>query len=223
MSGIQYTRERLLEAAACCSDIHEVVAFFGAKPYRNLHRHLYKRFEDFGIDVSHFPRRRRGHAYPRPTSEELRRAVAGAISRASALRALGKPNNGRCRALFQQWIVEEQLDTSHFLGQAHQRGRPSSTAKSAEEILVQHHGKRRTHTPLLRRALREAGVPEACDRCGVGPEWLGKPMTLEVDHISGDWSDDRRENLRLLCPNCHAVTSTWCRGGRRRQSPPGAQ
>jgi predicted HNH restriction endonuclease len=39
-------------------------------------------------------------------------------------------------------------------------------------------------------------------------------MTLEVDHLNGDRSDDRLDNLRLLCPNCHAVTGTWCRGGR---------
>lgn len=218
MSGGQrYSQERLTEAATRCSNIREVVAFLDAQPYRNLHQHLYKRFDHFGIDISHFPRRR-GQPHPKPTAEELRRAVEGAVSIAEALRALGIPGSGQYRALFHHWIAEGRLDTSHFKGQAHNRGRPSSMRRSAADVLVQHHGKRRTKTSLLRRALHEVGVPEACDRCGVGPEWQGKPMTLEVDHISGDWSDDRQENLRLLCPNCHAITSTWCRGGDRRFS-----
>ncbi len=44
-------------------------------------------------------------------------------------------------------------------------------------------------------------IPE----CGV-TEWLGKPLTLHVDHTNGDSSNDHPTNLRLLCPNCHYQT-----------------
>ncbi|MFJ4584386.1 HNH endonuclease [Streptomyces echinatus] len=175
----------------------EVIAYLGTEPYAKLDRHLLRRFAHFGIGVSHFAVHR---GIPRPGPEELRAAVAEAISIAGVLRRLGRPDSGAQRAALRRWIAEEGLATTHLLGQGHQRG------------------KRRTKTALLRRALREVGVPEVCAECGTGPEWLGDPMTLEVDHINGDWGDDRPGNLRLLCPNCHATTSTWCRGGGRREA-----
>ncbi|MFB7369071.1 HNH endonuclease [Streptomyces sp. NPDC056222] len=218
-AGVRYTRERLIEAAAKCRDIEEVIAFFGTRPYGRLRRYLWCRFEHYGIDVSHLHRRGYRRGGPRPTTAELAEAVACSVSLAETLRHLGRPENSSQKASLKQWIVEDHLPTAHFLGQGHQRAKPGTNPpKKAVDLLVKHNGMRRTKTRHLRRALSEIGVPEQCARCGTGPVWLGKPMTLEVDHINGDWSDDRAENLRLLCPNCHAITSTWCRGGRRRTS-----
>lgn len=48
----------------------------------------------------------------------------------------------------------------------------------------------------------------ACLHCGL-TEWMGEKIVLELDHINGDSSNNKRDNLRGLCPNCHSLTPTW--------------
>jgi 5-methylcytosine-specific restriction endonuclease McrA len=56
--------------------------------------------------------------------------------------------------------------------------------------------------------LRDIGVTQCCKECGIDT-WNGEKIPLELDHINGKSTDNRIENLRLLCPNCHSLTNTW--------------
>ncbi|MBW6432320.1 HNH endonuclease [Actinoplanes hulinensis] len=58
-------------------------------------------------------------------------------------------------------------------------------------------------------------APRALRKCGCGTSWNDRPLTLHVDHINGDFLDNRPRNLRFLCPNCHSQTSTYA--GTRRE------
>lgn len=54
-----------------------------------------------------------------------------------------------------------------------------------------------------------------CNRCKLN-EWLGEKLSLELDHKDGERSNNARENLECLCPNCHSLTPTW-RGKHRKK------
>lgn len=55
----------------------------------------------------------------------------------------------------------------------------------------------------------ESGIPYQCACCGNTGEWQGAPLTLQVDHIDGDFLNNEIENLRFLCPNCHRLTPNF--------------
>ena len=74
------------------------------------------------------------------------------------------------------------------------------------EILVENSTYSRTH--LKRRLLEENLIENKCDICGQLPEWNGKPLTLQLDHINGVSDDNRIENLRIICGHCHSQLPT---------------
>lgn len=67
-----------------------------------------------------------------------------------------------------------------------------------------------TNTSSLRGRLIKEGLKEnKCELCNI-ENWCGKPLSFHLDHINGDNMDNRIENLRILCPNCHSQTDTYC-------------
>lgn len=71
-----------------------------------------------------------------------------------------------------------------------------------------------TRLVLRRYIISHNLLPYKCAICGI-KEWNGKTLSLELDHINGINNDNRIENLRFLCPNCHSQTTTY--GARNKQ------
>jgi hypothetical protein len=202
----QYTRELLSDVAAQSTSLNEMLVLLDREPNVERRSYLRARLTAYGIDTSHFAPA--GSIY---TRELLQAAVSKCTSVAGVVRYLGQRQAGGTQAHIGRRIKHFGIDTSHFTGQAHNKGRRSPKRIPPEELLVRRPpGLKRVPGARLRLALTELGRPERCEGCATGPEWLGQPLTLEVDHINGDWSDNRAENLRLLCPNCHAITATYC-------------
>lgn len=142
------------------------------------------------------------------SDKQLEVAVRESQSYADVLRFLDIRLTGGSHAHFKRRIQKLNIDTSHFKGQSWAKNVRDLPKKKPEEILIlKPEGSRRTAATYLRRALVESGVPYYCSKCEQEPFWLGNMLTLDVDHINEDWLDDRIENLRFLCPNCHSQFS----------------
>jgi hypothetical protein len=205
-----YTRARLAEAARTSRTLTEALTHLGVDPKGGSRRYIRARMQKLGVDTSHFERE--GEKW---TREILVEAVAASTTMREVLGRLGLDVVGGHHTHISRKVQALGIDVSHFRTRSTSHAR---TPRTPEELLVVlEPGQGRVPGDRLRRAMTALGAEERCAGCGIAT-WRGRPVRLEVDHVDGDWRNNRRANLRFLCPNCHSTTDSY-RGrakGRRR-------
>jgi hypothetical protein len=151
------------------------------------------------------------------TKEEFEDAVNKSQSIQGALLRLGDVT--RSYNTFHRYEKFWNVDTSHFCGQVlsgkSTKGRVHKIP--LEQILVKN-STYHSGTGLKNRLLDANLIKNECSECKL-VKWNGKNITLQLDHINGDHWDHRLENLRILCPNCHSQTETYCTRGVGSHNP----
>lgn len=139
------------------------------------------------------------------TEEQIRKAAKNSKSIAEMCRQLNMIAAGGNYSSIKRRIIRYNIDTSHFTGSAWNKGNYSDNPNSKGA--------------WKKKLIRERG--HKCEKCK-NTTWLELPITLELEHIDGDNSNNTEDNLLLLCPNCHAQTKTWRRAKKAfvPQNPP---
>lgn len=149
----------------------------------------------------------------RYTKEWLEELCAESFSYAEVLRKAGRKQGGGAQDTLKRKIAEYGIDVSHFTGQGW-NGHSNTTTKSGSKEKYQLEEVFCKNSPVTQKVLR--GYVERhnileykCVNCGCDGNWQGGEISLEIDHENGDNTDNTVENLRYLCPNCHALTDTY--------------
>src|SRR5262249_44260852 len=144
------------------------------------------------------------------SDHDLAEAVRSSFSVAQVLKILGRVPTGDNYKVFYRRAKRLGLDTSHFTGQGHLKGKQHSWTprRPLPDILVEE-STYRNRAKLKSRLLKEGLLVNRCYVCGMDPVWQGQPLVLVLDHTNGAYSDNRLENLRLLCPNCNSQQATF--------------
>lgn len=143
--------------------------------------------------------------------DNIKRAIATSRSYGEALMKLNLNSQGSRYKTLKRRVEELGLNTAHFMNRSEIAKAAGFRDRLPDELLFCENSKVARHT--VKKRLIEDGVLEyKCQKCGQDDMWYGERITLILDHINGVNNDNRKENLRFVCPNCAATLPTHCKG-----------
>ena len=148
------------------------------------------------------------------SDSDLINFVKNAQCLADVIDALGLVRGGSYKSI-KAHIERLAIDTSHFISNTElaKRARTFIKIRSKEELFIEN-GEYSDYKRVKEIIIRESLLDYKCALCGI-IEWTSKKLNLQLDHINGNKRDNRLENLRFLCPNCHSLTDNFCGKNRK--------
>ena len=141
------------------------------------------------------------------TDEQFQKIVESSNSISEIASSLGyKSKGGGVVKMIKDRIEKLSLDTSHT--NPYSIGSMKGKKYASDDEIFVENSTYVNNTSLKKKLLKMNVIEYKCAICGIS-EWLGNSLSLQLDHINGNNKDNRLENLRLLCPNCHSQTSTF--------------
>lgn len=191
---------------------------------RNPYKYFQRKCKEYQIDYNHLLKRN-NHKFSEKELKKIitKEKVEESTSVRNLIKNLGFEKDADKNGTLHRKVgkILGNFDTSHFTGHSWNKGKTKYNNESLkrqsekagfgfEEIFCKDSKYYGGGTGIIERLLEHKILNYECSKCKNNEEWEGEFLRLHLDHVNGINDDNRIENLRLLCPNCHSQTKTYC-------------